>query len=115
MQASRAEISRLNTKVSGLERELASAKDDAVQSANLVEALKKQVEELRKEMKDVMREAAAKLEVNRKRIVIVLLIAVMLCVCYKWFVFSEGVSVAGVVGCTKVVECVGRTTNKTHV
>lgn len=63
LQSSRAECNRLNGRIAALEQELATSKADCEQASRLIEALKKQVEELRKEMKDIARDAAAKLEV----------------------------------------------------
>lgn len=52
-----------------MERELSQSRGDAAQSASLCEALKAQGEELRREAKDIAREAAAKLAVRLERYV----------------------------------------------
>jgi chromosome segregation ATPase len=67
LQHSRAEVSRLTVKVTALERDLTQSREEGGRSAELCESLKAQVEQLRREMKDALKDAAAKLQVTRAR------------------------------------------------
>ena len=63
LTAAKSEVARLTGVLAGVEKDLASSKAACDQANRLVEGLKAQVEELRREAKDIAKEAAAKLAV----------------------------------------------------